>query len=503
MTTFKSIYIALGIAALTAVSANAADTTTPLKVYDADVVVNKATNTIDIKIDLNLSDFNIGRNGKAIFTPMLISDNGEHSITFEPFIVCGRNIWYDYDRHNLVDQPGSRIYRSGQKKTVTITESVPFEEWMGHSEVDIRCESATCCAKPVLIAGNSKFDNELIAVINTGVPELEYDYVFAPPMEDGPVEKTLEGRAFVNFVVNRTELNPDYMINRSEIKKILNSIDIVKEDRDAIITNVHIKGFASPEGPYDNNVRLAKGRTETLANYVNDLYKFEKGVMTTSYDPEDWEGLRSYITDSLNYNIKNRQEILSVIDGPLGFDAKDQALKTRFPEDYQVILKEIYPWLRHSDYTVKYNIKVYTDINELRRLYNTDPTKLRAVDFYTLAQQYPEGSKEFLDVMKKAVEVYPDDPMLNLNVANAYLMEGDFDAAQSCLLKAGRNPQANFARGVLAAKRKDFREAEKYFSMARLDGYPQADRYLEYIKATQGNPDVQIIVPTTKQENAK
>lgn len=494
----KSKYLALAaIAALACAGATAAEKT-PLKVYDAEVSVNQQAETVTLKIDLNLKDFKIARNGEVVFTPMLISDDGQNSIALDPVTVCGRNRWYFYLRNGLAGKADSRVYRAGAKEIVTIFEQVPFRAWMGHSEVDMRCESATCCAKPVLIPGNSKFNNELIALINTARPELEYDYVFAPPMEDGPVEKVLEGRAFVNFVVNKTDLNPNYMINKSEIRKILNSIDIVKQDSDAIITNVHIKGFASPEGPYDNNVRLAMGRTQTLANYVNDLYRFEPGIMTTSYDPEDWEGLRNYITDSMDYDIANRREILSIIDGPLGFDAKDQAIKTRFPADYQVILKQIYPWLRHSDYAVKYSIKVYTDINELRRLYNSDPTKLRAVDFYTLAQQYPEGSPEFFDVMKKAVEVYPDDPMLNLNVANYYLQNGDFDAAQSCLLKAGLNPYANFARGVLAAKRKDYREATKYFQMAQQDGYPQADRYLEQIKDLQETPDVDIVVPLTK-----
>lgn len=495
--TVKSKYLAIALAALAFGGARAAEQM-PLKVYDVDVNVNQEANLVNIKIDLNLKDYHIRTNGEVVFTPLLISDNGQDSIVFEPVTICGRNRWYNYLRHNQAGKLDSRIYRSGTRETVVIQEQVPFEPWMNRSSVEMRCTSATCCAPQHLIAGNSKFGNELIALIDTRRPELEYTYVFAPPMEDGPVEKTLEGRAFVNFVVNKTNLDPNYMINKQEIKKILNSIDIVKEDPDAIITNVHIKGFASPEGPYDNNVRLAKGRTETLAKYVNDLYKFEKGIMTTSYDPEDWAGLRNYITDSMNFNIKNRQEILTVIDGPLGFDAKDQALRTRFPEDYQVILKQIYPWLRHSDYTVKYSIKVYTDINELKRLYNTDPTKLRAVDFYTLAQQYPEGSPEFLAIMKKAVEVYPDDPMINLNVANYYLMDGDFEAAQSCLLKAGLNPQANFARGVLAAKRKDYREARKYFEMAQEAGYPQADRYLQQIEEVTSAPDVQIVVPTTK-----
>ncbi|MCH5214448.1 MAG: DUF3868 domain-containing protein [Muribaculaceae bacterium] len=497
MSTIKSKYLALAIAAMTAGSALAAEKS-PLKVYDAEVTINQEAGLVNIDLQLNLKDFKIGRNGEAIFTPMLISSDGENSIEFEPITICGRNRWYFYLRHNMAGTPTSRVYRSGSKDIITLAEQVQWQDWMAQSEVDVICQSATCCAKPHVIPGNSKFGNELIALINTEKPELEYDYVFAPPMSDAPVEKTVEGKAFVNFVVNRTELNPDYMINRQEIQKILNSIDIVKQDTDAIITNVHIKGFASPEGPYDNNVRLAKGRTETLANYVNNLYKFQKGIMTTSYDPEDWAGLRNYITDSMNFNINNRQEILTVIDGPLGFDAKDLALKTRFPQDYQVILKQIYPWLRHSDYTVKYSIKVYTDINELRRLYNSDPTKLRPVDFYTLAQQYPEGSEQFFDVMKKAVEVYPDDPMLNLNVANYYLKEGDFEAAQSCLLKAGLNPQANFARGVLAAKRKDYREAKKYFQMSQEAGYPQADKYMEQIEKLSATPDVEIVVPTTK-----
>ena len=498
MANIKSKILALAAIAMTAAAANAADKT-PLKVYDAEVNVNQQADIVTLKIDLNLKDFKIPRNGEAIFTPLLISDDGVNSVALDPITVCGRNRWYFYLRNGLAGKPNAHIYRSGQKEIVSIFEQVPFQEWMSSSEVDMRCEAATCCAKPTLIPGNSKFNNELIAVINTKRPELEYEYIFAPPMEDGPVEKVLEGRAFVNFVVDKIDLRPDYMINRSEIQKILNSIDLVRNDTDAVITNVHIKGFASPEGSYEHNVWLAQNRTITLANYVNDLYKFPKGIMTTSYDPEDWAGLRNYITDSMNYDIKNRPEILEIIDGPLGFDAKDLAIKTRFPQDYQVILKQIYPWLRHSDYTVKYAIKVYTDINELKRLYASDPTKLRAVDFYTLAQQYPEGSPEYLAIMKRAVEVYPDDPMINLNVSNLYLMEGDFDAAQSCLLKAGLNPQANFARGVLAAKRKDYREARKYFELSREAGYPQADRYLQQIEEITAIPDVDIVVPTTKK----
>ena len=472
----------------------------PLKVYDLSVGVSEELREVSVDIELYLKDFRIGRTGEIIFTPVFVSDDGLDSLVMKPFTVCGRSRWYGYLRDGILDRPGSGIYRAGAAEKVSIRKTVPFEPWMGHSRLEMRQEESSCCGSPRLLPAPTPSGNVLLATIDTRKNDLDYDYVFAPPVEEGPVKKKVEGSAFVTFVVNRTELNPTYMDNPREIQKILNSINVVKADSDAVITEVHIRGYASPEGPYDNNVRLAKGRTETLANYVNSLYKFKPGIMTTSYDPEDWGGLRAYVKDSMNYNLRNRQGLLAVIDGPLGFDARDAALKSQFPEDYSVILKEIYPWLRHSDYRVEYTIKVYTDLANLMRLYDEDPTKLRAVDFYTIAQQYPIGSERYLDVMKKAVEVYPDEPMINLNVANLYLMEGDFEAAQSCLLKAGLNPQANFARGVLAAKRGDYREAERYFTLAKEAGIEQADAYLEQLSRLGTRNPVTIEIDTTRKD---
>lgn len=497
----KSKYIIAAALMIGSLTAGASVPT--LKVYDVDVAVNENAHTVGVTLDINLKNIKIGRNGEAIYTPVILSEDGRDSVVMKPFTICGRNRWVMRSRYGDLDNRQLPIYRAGENQVVSIKESVPLQDWMlNGGTVEVRQQQTTCCGAPELVPGNSKFGNLLIARINgaQAAPLMAFDdYVFAPPVENKPVERSLEGKAFVTFVVNRTELNPTYMNNPAELKKITNSIDIVKADPDAIITEVHIRGYASPEGPYDNNVRLAKGRTETLANYVNGLYRFEPGIMTTSYDPEDWGGLRSYVADSLQYNLSNRAGLLSIIDGPLGFDARDAALKSQYPQDYQVILKEIYPWLRHSDYAVKYRVKVYNDLGNLMRLYNTDPTKLRPVDFYTIAQQYPTGSPEYLAVMKKAVDVYPDEPMINLNVANIYLQEGNFDAAQSCLLKAGKNPYSNYARGVLAAKRNDFIEAKKWFKLAKEGGIEQAAQYLDKINnQPKYSGNVEILVPLTK-----
>lgn len=484
-----------GAALLASASASAADAA--LKVYDVDVTVNNPAGTLDLVLDLYLKDFKLGQNGEAVYTPVVISQDGSQSVTLSPFTVAGRNQWYHYQWEN--SPVHGTVYRAGSKETVQIKESTPLLPWMLEgATVEVRQQSASCCKKLKTLPGDSEWGNLLVARLHNPEPQLKLDYVFSPPMEDEPVRKSVEGSAFVTFVVNRTELNPDYMDNPKELRKITNSIDFVKSDPDAIITEVHIRGYASPEGAYSNNVRLAQGRTQTLAGYVNSLYKFEPGIMTTSYDPEDWTGLRAYVADSMNYNLTDRKGLLEIIDGPLDFDARDAALKNRFPKDYQVLLKEIYPWLRHSDYAVKYQIKVYTDLANLNRIYKEDPTKLRAVDFYTIAQQYPTGSPEYLAVMKKALDVYPDHPMINLNVANLYMEEGKFDAARSCLLKAGQSPQANYARGVLAAKQGDWSEAEKWFAIAAEGGIPAAAGYVEEIKNASMATPVEILVKTTK-----
>lgn len=498
---YKPKLTLLGVFLLATVSIMATNPT--LKVYDVDVTINKQTHTLDVVLDLRLKDFKIARNSEVVYTPIVFSEDGKDSLELSSFTICGRSRYFLYVREGVFKSGHTSIYRAGSNGQAQIKESIPLQDWMlNNGTIEIRQEETTCCDAPKVIPGNSRWGHLAIARLHSPrqVFEQEFDYVYVPPMKDEPVTKSIEGKAFVTFVVDKTALNPSYMNNPAELKKITNSIDKVKADPDAIITEVHIRGYASPEGSYKNNVRLAQGRTETLANYVNSLYKFEQGIITTSYEPEDWAGLRSYVADSLNFALTDRQGMLAVIDGPLGHDDKDMALKTRYPKDYQVILKQIYPWLRHSDYTVRYSIKVFSDLADLLRLYSTNPTKLRGVDFYTIAQQYPTGSPQYLDVMRKAVEVYPDDPMLNINMANIYLQEGNFDAAQSCLLKAGRNPQADYARGVMAAKRGDYDEAEKWFGSAKEGGIKEAAQYLTMIKDSRDVNPVEILISTTSQK---
>ncbi len=473
------------------------------EIYTAAVELNEQAGTLTVTIEFQTERLQLSRDAEELFTPMIFSAAGTDSLALATIRICGRNRWYSRLRNGELDGPTSDVFRAGKEGVAVVSSTVELQPWMEQSVVELRRQGATCCRRPALIPGTSERGLTEIARINTTRPDLIEQYVFAPPVDNAPVEKNIKGSAFVSFVVNRTELKPDYMINRSEIAKIINSIDFVRNDSDAIITGIHIKGFASPEGSYANNTRLAMGRTRTLTDYVRDYsgkyFNLPDSIFTNSFEPEDWAGLRRYMTDSLSFNIAHRPEIIALIDSPIEPDAKNDMIKRMYPADYKVILSEIYPWLRHSDYSVNYRIRVYTDLKDLMRLYSTDPTSLRPVDFYTIAGQYGQASPEYSAVMRKAAEIYPDDPMLNLNAANVALQANDLALARKHLLKAGVTPEADFARGVIAARQGNYADAVSYFTGALEGGVGQAADYLANIEAIRKHTSVTITARTTKE----
>ncbi|MCM1163403.1 MAG: DUF3868 domain-containing protein [Muribaculaceae bacterium] len=417
-----------------------------------------------VALTIDLRSVDPGRDREVVFTPQIISANGADTVSLAPIRVAGRNRYFSHIRNNdLTDD--TRLYEAGSKTPIEYRAETDFLPWMEKSRVEMAERIGHCC-DPILPAGETP-----LAEIDYSLPAFEPTFQFVDLTGDEQIERQAEGRAFVDFIVNRTEIREGYRRNRFELAKILNSIQLVKDDPDAIITAITIKGFASPEGPYLNNVRLAMGRTQALKEYVRERLNFAPEIMHTDYEPEDWEGL---INSLDTIDIPNKAEIVAIAKSDLEPDPRNSEIQKRFPREYKFILDSIYPALRHSDYTVKYNIKTYVDINELKRVFRQDPTKLRPIDFQRIAATYPVESPEYEEVYLKASEVYPTDPEAALNAANIYLKHGDKAKAAERLQRAGDGPQANFTRATLAAMNGDWDRARSLFMVAAEAGFEPA-----------------------------
>ena len=257
--------------------------------------------------------------------------------------------------------------------------------------------------------------------------------------------RELDKRAYIDFPVNRTELNPLYRRNPEQLDSIIRTINTLKEDNNLTVLAVNIHGFASPEGRFDNNDRLAKERAQTLMEYVQRMVRLDEDLFSVSHTAEDWDGLRKFIAES---NMEHKQQILDIAnDTSIKEDEREAKIKTAFADEYKFLLAACYPALRHSDYHIKYKVRPF-NVEEAKALVKTRPQLLSQNEMYMVAQTYEPGSKEFNEIMEIAVRMYPDDPTANLNAACTRLNAGDAEGAKPYLDKAGDSEEAKAARKV-------------------------------------------------------
>ena len=216
------------------------------------------------------------------------------------------------------------------------------------------------------------------------------------------------------------------------------------------------------------------------SDLVQNLYTLPSDLMKTSWDAEDWAGLIKYVRGS---SIENKDAILAVITNEtLAPDAREWKLKSTYPDQYRFLLSQVYPSLRHSDYSVRYTVRTYTEVSEIIEVMHTAPQKLSLSELFLVAQSLQPGTPEYNEVFDIAVLMFPTDETANLNAAVNALRHGDLDKAEAYLLKAGKSPQADYIRGIIAAKRDDYRTASTLLDAAAGSGLPQAAKALESLR---------------------
>lgn len=431
--------------------------------------VERSESNLIVSMTVHPSVFPKDANREVWLRPVIVS--GADSLWLKPVVVSGRTRYYQHRRADghKVDYV---ILRSGDGKDYQYEVNAPYLPWMETGELHVVSKADGCCG------------NALAAAVDNGIDRFDFREKTIEPQfaayvkPKGEMQKTREvkGEAYIDFPVNKTVIYPDYRRNPQELAEIRRTIDAVRNDQDVNITSLTIKGFASPEGPYANNERLAKGRTEALVKYVGELYSFPKSVMHSDWEAEDWQGLAERLRKA---DVADKEAILAVVaDTSLAPDARDAALKKKFPTQYAWMLAEIYPALRHSDYKVTYIVRNYTDISEIAGVMNSAPQKLSLEELFIYAKSLDKDSPEFREVMEVAVRMFPDDPVANLNAATTAVDRGEYDRARMYLKKAGDSPEAAYTAGVLEAKTGNYAGAKPLLEKAAEAGIEDAGRLL-------------------------
>lgn len=449
-----------------------------------------------ISIDLNMLkqqgsevvlDMAVKVNPKAIsshrsLTLIPVLKSATNRMEFPVIVLNGKNKQKVFDRaldlnNYTPDNQTFAVVGVSKRETVSIQyrAAVPFEPWMEDAHLDLEQDLCACDGY------SQEFSLDLLA------PDVEL--VFVPneinpaitiivPEAEAVKNRNEFGQAFLDFEVGKSAILPKFRTNQQELEKIHKMIEGVKNDPNSTISQIVIKGYASPEGPFKLNENLSKSRAEALSVYLKSQYGLKNIPIKVEWYGEDWNGLKQAVEAS---SLSHKQAILDIINSNVSPDTKDQRLKNLSGGTvYKELLHTYYPPLRRSDYRIDYVVKAFT-VEEGIVILSTRPQQLSLNEMYLIANTYPKGSDAFNNVFDTAVLMFPEDPVANINAGAIAISKKDYRKAHRLLDKLKDNPDAWNNMGVLFMQEGDLESAEAFFIKAKQKGHKDAIVNLEQL----------------------
>lgn len=464
--------------------------------YEGSITVNpvrleQVGDSLYIDIDIVLNGVKVKSTRGVELIPQLVSS--EKSCNLPKVTMKGSDEYRVYERSlslmNAIEKAGyERPYlvkkvSKPANETIQYRYILPYESWMADAHLDMQRDECGC-GETLLMKVEPIADRVTLDYI----PE---PYVIVPhmafikPVVEEVKHRDIQVESFLDFEVNKIDIRPEYMNNPQELAKIRTMIDELKSDPSIDVKSLDIIGYASPEGSLANNKRLSEGRAMALRDYLVSRYDFRRNQYQIIFGGENWEGLVK-VLEAGDMDYKN--EILSVIDDyPLETERKTKLKQLRGGMPYQFLLRNVYPRLRVAVCKVNFNVKNF-DVEEAKEVIKTRPQNLSLNEMFMVANSYPAGSQEFVDVFEIAVRMYPENEIANMNAAAAAILRNDLIAAERYLNKVKlKEPEYINSLGVILLLEGNYELAEKYLKEAAAAGLKVAKENMDELAKKKAN----------------
>ena len=439
----------------------------------------KEGNMVNVELSVDIDGKTIRPTERWVYYPVIRSGGTERPL---PTIVINGNNKRKMERRAEVLGRGWTVTPAPQieenvhrkdAKTLEYRATVPYEDWMRNSTLVMNTE-LTSCAHPYNYTDN-------IGTIYAPAPPKPYVIVpaviYIQPKQEEIKERAIAATAFIDFAVGRSVINPAFRRNPEELAKIRTTLDDVKNNKDMTFKGIFLEGFASPEGSYANNERLARERVQALKTYISGNFSVPSNVVTTGYTAEDWAGLRKLVESGLQ---ESKDQVLAIIDGTDAPDTKEAKLKQlNGGRPWRVIMDEMMPSLRRTDYRVDFTVKEY-DVRDSKEVLKTNPYLLSHYELDALATEYGKGSAEYDQIYGIIERQFPNDDAANLNVAAYKIGKGDYAGAKRNLERVQDKTTAAYYNnyGIVLMMEGKYNDARSMFNKA---GNAEARRNIEEI----------------------
>lgn len=283
-----------------------------------------------------------------------------------------------------------------------------------------------------------------------------------------------------DYEASKTTVNENFKNNKGSMSELKHQIKKLI-DNGAHIKQIYISGYASPEGTYEQNMRISQKRSEAFGEQLKTHFGFNNSQFVINWYGEDWEGLKKL----LHANVTNyRDEALLIIEKTGIFQGREKKLMDLFSGNAYRHMSEIYfPLLRRIEFRVIYS-KTENNIDKIRELYQTSDDQLTINDFNLLLSQEKFATQAYRSLLTKILERYPNDETAVLNMAAICLIDNKPEEAWNFLKrKHSKKRILEFENnlGVYYLMTGNRKNAIRVFENAAGEGYDLSNQNLEYI----------------------
>ena len=283
--------------------------------------------------------------------------------------------------------------------------------------------------------------------------------------------------AFQRVVEQKQEANIKFLIQQAELRKselqnntvqeFISLLKRIANDRENIVlSNVEVSAYASPDGGFALNEKLANKRQENTEGFVKQQMKQANmdGDVEANYTAQDWEGFQQLVQAS---DIQDKEVILRVLSMYKDPQEREQQIKN-LSHGFQELADGILPELRRARLTINYETLGSDDETIFNQIKN-DPSKL-TVEELIYAASIAETPAEQESILKTTARLYPKDARSFNNLAALAYSKGNYDEAAAYLTQATNTgaacAEAKANLGLLALQRGDVKAAENYIGQA-------------------------------------
>lgn len=407
----------------------------------------------------------------------------------------------------------------GEKVPATVTGRIPAKFFVKNAEITVTpylvYNGTETASVPYTFQGeNVRGNSPVVSYDNGGTVTIPASYVYTPEMAKSELQLAFEVRqgnkqyvlprvtvakgvvataaladaasvdpalapdAFQRVINQKYAADIMFLINQANIRANQLNTDAMSELRKEIIDanaaanreikELNIQSYASPDGSYDFNEKLAEKRESNTNDYITKQLKKDKitefGELTKQFTAEDWAGFQELVSKS---NIQDKDLILSVLSMYKDPEQREREIRN-LSSVFEQLADQILPQLRYSRITASIDVIGKSD-EEISRLAASNPGEL-TVDELLYAATLTNDPAAKTAIYDAAVRQYPNDYRTWNDLGMMQYTNGDYTAAKASFQKAASvNPKAGEPQmnlGLVELLNKNYDRANQLFGSA-------------------------------------